>query len=582
MEPAPTPDRSRREGLAIAVVTLIGAGLRIWPPGRFGLTHFDEGIYALAGSWSPGPGGIPAIDPSLIPYAPPGFPILVGLAYRLLGPSDVAAIAVSQVVGTMTVPVVARLARRSFGPGAGFASAVYCAFSGPHIAFSRMALTDASFLLAWLLAIGAGMRFLERPGVIRAVLLGLAVGLAQQFKYNGWLAGGIVIVGAVVGLLARPEVRRASSIRKVFGWGAAAAVVAAQVVWPWYRFVEAHGGYSALLRHQQGYVGGVRDWWPHLRIQADQAVAMSGGRVLIGSTLAVAGLSMAIARPESWRALMASDRDPVRRGILTVASVLMPFLFLEAPYWLGLLMVPWLLTGPRPAARLVGVWWLVLAAISPFYHPYARLWLPLHAANWLMMAWLVPNFFAASRTWRERSGTTPRDRTRHRVERVYLLVMIAAGLLLKVATEERAWIQPDLLTPSDSLRRATSRVVPALPEDVAGLRLLVRPPVTFYLAGRVALFPMSGSDQLRVPGNPRLWALVDSAILRSESGRPSEANAANLLARFSNHWEIVEEFPTTLSLPTMLDLDPASALVESADRSAPLWLLRPRRPGPSR
>src|SRR5947209_7262609 len=112
MQPASTPDRSRREGLAIAVVTVIGAGIRLWPPARFGLTHFDEGIYALAGTWSLGPGGIAGLDPSLIPYAPPGFPILIGLAYRLLGPSDVSAIAVSQVAGTLTIPVVGWLARR--------------------------------------------------------------------------------------------------------------------------------------------------------------------------------------------------------------------------------------------------------------------------------------------------------------------------------------------------------------------------------------------------------------------------------------------------------------------------------------
>jgi 4-amino-4-deoxy-L-arabinose transferase-like glycosyltransferase len=546
MQPAPTSDRSRREGLAVAVVAAIGAGLRGWPPGRFGLTHFDEGIYAMAGSWGLTPGGVPAIDPSLIPYAPPGFPILVGLAYRLLGPSDVAAIAVSQLVGTLTIPVVAWLGRRTFGPGAGFAAAVFCAFSGPHIAFSRMALTDVSFLLSWLLALGAGMRFLERPGPIRAVVLGLSVGLAQQFKYNGWLAGGVVISSACVGLLVGTEERRAVSILKVFGWGAIAAVVAALVVWPWYRFVEAHGGYPALLRHQQGYVGGLRDWWPHLRIQAGQAVALSGGRGLIWLTLGVAGLTLAIAKPDAWRAL-ASRLDPGRRRLVALASAFLPILFIDAPYWLGLLMAPWLLTSPRPAVRLVGVWSLVLVALSPFYHPYARLWLPLHAANWLIMAWLVPNFFAAARDWREQVRPSPSDPSRRLLQWSYVAALLVAGLSLKVATAERARIQADLLAPSDSLRRATIKLASSLPEDVAGLRLLVRPPVTFYLAGRVAVSPMAGSDQLLVPGNPRLWALVDSAILRSESGHPSVGDSTNLLARFSNHWELVEEVGSTSS-----------------------------------
>ena len=58
----------------------------------------------------------------MIPYAPPGFPILVGIAYLLLGVGDHAAIGVSQVAGVLTIPVVGWLGRRTFGPGAGGAS----------------------------------------------------------------------------------------------------------------------------------------------------------------------------------------------------------------------------------------------------------------------------------------------------------------------------------------------------------------------------------------------------------------------------------------------------------------------------
>src|SRR4051794_24358399 len=117
MAPAPPSDRWRSEGIAVAFLTLLGGGIRLRQLGRFGLTHFDEGIYALAGSWSLGPAGLAGIDPSLIPYAPPGFPILVGLAYAFLGRSDVAAIAVSQLAGPLAIPLIAWMARRVFGPG---------------------------------------------------------------------------------------------------------------------------------------------------------------------------------------------------------------------------------------------------------------------------------------------------------------------------------------------------------------------------------------------------------------------------------------------------------------------------------
>ena len=79
------------------------------------------------------------------------------------------------------------------------------ALSGFHVAFSRMALTDASFLFFWVLALIAGQRFLERPGAARGVVLGLSVGLAQWFKYNGWLAGVAVPMAACLGLVDRRE-----------------------------------------------------------------------------------------------------------------------------------------------------------------------------------------------------------------------------------------------------------------------------------------------------------------------------------------------------------------------------------------
>jgi dolichyl-phosphate-mannose-protein mannosyltransferase len=149
------------------------------------------------------------------------------------------------------------------------------------------------------------------------------------------------------------------------------------------------------------------------------------------------------------------------------------------------------------------------------------------------------------------------------------------GLVVFFGTLRRhARPQPGLLAASDSLYRATVRVAEALPKEVQGLRALVRPPVTYYLAGRVPLYPMAGSDSLLKGGDPRVWALVDSAILRSEAGATSADG--NLLARFAKNWEVIEEIPTTPSLPTLLDLDPRAARSTTGDRTYPLWLLRPR------
>ena len=194
------------------------------PAGSGGCRGWVCHISTRASTPSPGSGrcrrrGLAGLDPTLIPYAPPGFPFLVGVAYLGLGVSDLAAILVSILAGTLTIPAAAWLARRTFGAGAGAAAAALVAFSGFHVAFSRVALTDASFLLCWILALVCGQRFLERPRFSSAIALGLSVGLAQWFKYNGWLLGVFVVLAACLGILVDPKERHRPRIRAVWGFG---------------------------------------------------------------------------------------------------------------------------------------------------------------------------------------------------------------------------------------------------------------------------------------------------------------------------------------------------------------------------
>ena len=87
---------------------------------------------------------------------------------------------------------------------------------------------------------------------------------------------------------------------------------------------------------------------------------------------------------------------------------------------------------------------------------------------------------------------------------------------------------PGPLAASDSLRNAVRKAVADLPAGTPGLRLLARPPVTFYLGGRVRRcrwnLTWRGCSRL---GDPRFWALVDLAQLRQE-GDPKTASAALL------------------------------------------------------
>ncbi len=538
----------RLEALAVALATAVGMVLRAWPPGRLGLTHFDEGIYAIAGTWIYPPH---RIDPMLIPYAPPGFPILVGLMYAILGPSDVAAIAVSQVAGTATIPVVAWLARRTFGAGSGFAAATLVALSGPHIAFSRMALTDASFLLAWLMALGAGMRFLERPGLARALAMGLAVGMAQDFKYNGWLAGGIVLATALFGMTTHRESRLASRWKRTFGWGGLAVIVAALVVLPWFLFVEGHGGYSGLLRHQRSYLGGWARWPSAFRAQAAQAVGLSGARWLVIFAWLAAGIGAWLVRSIS----ISGGRPTTGDRSLIVGALAAGALILDivpdGAWWLGLLLLPGLLLGSEVSTRLMGVGWLILSVLTPLYHPYARLWLPVQAAGWIILGGMLGAGFAGSRAYlrrlRGRAMSSDPSFLRFGLAWGWLLAVGTGCSIFLEKTRDFPRVLPGLLAPSDSLRHAASRIVAKMPADVRAVRFFGRPSLAFYLGGRIPLATQGESKTLFRPGDARTWILTDEAVLP-----PSTFFGPG-------RWSYSETIDSRLALPTLLDIHPGAA-----------------------
>src|SRR5262249_20687981 len=110
-----------------------------------------------------------------------------------------------------------------------------------------------------------------------------------------------------------------------------------------------------------------------------------------------------------------------------------------------------------------------------------------------------------------------------------------------------------LLGPSDSLRLACHELPKELSGGVRGVRLLARPSVTFYLAGRVAVQPQADLDALLQPGDPALWAVADFALL-GKGGEPDKAKA-----RLLERWELVREWKTELNVPTLLDIHPEAA-----------------------
>jgi dolichyl-phosphate-mannose-protein mannosyltransferase len=559
-----------RELWVVAALTLVGGLLRLWSFGRLGLVHFDEGIYALAGLWVFSPRGLPGLDPTIIPYEPPGFPFLVGLAYALLGVGDTPAILVSIIASTLTIPAVGWVGYGTFGRGAGAAAAAFAAFSGPHIAFSRMALTDATFLLFWVVAIGLGQRFLERPGLLRAVMLGLSVGVAQLFKYNGWIAGVLVALSAVVWLLFRPDARTRTSLLTIWGWGLLAALLAAIVYWPWYRFVESHGGYAALLAHHRSYLGGISSWLGHLHVQLGQAKVLSAGaawELFAGSLAGVITLAATRGRPHGLRRF---PRRLFRMGYLAVISATGLMGMVLVILFLGTIA----LSSKRLTIALIHLMtgWFVLIVLTPFYHPYARLWLPVEAFDWILMGGAFSVILVRSEPVVPRAAGV--DTVQPPRVPIVALAVICVLAFFGIGREHvsSSVRVPTMLGPSDSLRQACQILSRDLPGDLESVRLYARPPVTFYLAGRIHLTPQRDLDHLFAPGDPRSWALLDMAMVRQELG------ARERLADLIDRWTVVREVSTTLNLPTLLDIDPSAATNGAGDRSAPLLLLRPKPP----
>lgn len=542
--------------MGVLIATAAGVLLRIWNLGQLGLDHFDEGVYALGGLWITSPRGLAALDPGLIPYAPGVFPTAVGLAYLVFGISDLSAIAVSIAAGVATIPVAAWLARRGFGSGAGVAAAWLAAFSGPHVTFSRTALTDTCALLAFLIALGLGLRFLERPGFLRAAWLGLAVGLAQNTKYNGFLAGVIVAVAWAAGWLSRtpqePQVTRADPPRpwRVLALLMLATLVAALCYVPWYRFVsEQPGGYGALIAHHRGYFHGATRWLANLHQQLAQAHFLSGelaGRFSWAAIAAgLATLATAFASPSP------GERRGTLTLVLALGSAISFGLMPTLSWWLAGLVAIAALTHPDPPRRGLACGWLVMTVLTPLYHPYARLWLPLEALGWLLVAGGLRAAVASVRdrslsVWLSRRRSPPR-------------LALTAGVLLAIsgaaATTFGPWgkpiLAPELLGPRNALRDWISGYS-ALHVRNARVRVLARPALLFYLgtAGVSDVVRCRSILDLAESHTDHALRLLDELVLRQQSSDPNQIAPVWRSEPAGDRVDI--------SLPTLLDVDPGA------------------------
>ena len=545
--------RFGREAIWVLAMTLLGAGVRLRGVGRLGLDQFDEGIYALSGLVLIRGGGLGAFDSSYISYAPPGFPALIAAMSAVLGTSGTSAILVSILAGTLTIPAIAWLARRIFGRGAGAAAASLAALSGPLVVYSRTALTDACFLLAWVAGMAAGLSYLERPSMRRAVVLGFAIGLAQNIKYNGWMIGPIVAIAAASGVVRRGGWSRSGW--SALAWLPVAAVVSAIVYAPWFLHVQRISGYGALLAHHRGYIDGPSAWWSNWTQQLSQVSAMRG---VLGGGLNWEGVALSLAWIGAAIGQGRSARPRGRSGRFGLAvPLILELLALLAPanlsWWASAAWLPWLLAASNASGRLVAIWWGLMVAMTPLYHPYARLWLPTLAASHVAAGGLVATVLE-----RVRGAAIPDPNVTlkaSRFEPAFIAGAVAAALGLGADKFLCGDVSPfpDLLGPSDGVRRFAASLVEdqsagGRPRDLA---VFARPPLLYYLRERWAGAIVQAADleQFHSIAPRGRIGVVDAALGVAD---------ADLRASSSTPWGEGTSTIVPLSIPTLLDLRPDS------------------------
>ncbi len=161
----------------LACIVLVAAGLFLrLKPLNINRFHPDEALYAYWGRLIAA-----GTDPMLESYPvdkPPAFPYLLGLLFRLFGPSELTARLPSLISSIASLILVERIAHRVYGTGPALLALGLLALSPFDISFAVTAFTDplmTAWVLAGLLAMLAG----------RPLLAGLCAGAAFATKQQG-------------------------------------------------------------------------------------------------------------------------------------------------------------------------------------------------------------------------------------------------------------------------------------------------------------------------------------------------------------------------------------------------------------
>ena len=445
-----------RERWLVAALTVTALALRAWQLQRAGLSQFDEGVYAFTGLGLTDPTQPHRLFPEQQKFSPPVYFSLVALSYLVAGASDRSAILVNVILGTATVPVLWWVARRWVGPGAALAAAAMLALGGAQILLSRSALTDVTFALVFLIALGVVARALERADTRSGVMAGLAVGLAWNTKYHGWFA--LVIAAMAIAAKWRLEGVPLTSLRPALRSWVIMSVVAAACYVPWALFIQSQSGSSAGWAAYFATMLRI-DWFSNIAQYAREQWLLEGAwsRASVALAITLAAVSRrpaAVARSVPVASLAIAGAALGAAGTAVVLAMVTIVRRLKSgaptPYFL------WCMIA------LLALWFVM----APLYQPYFRLLLPFSIATFVLAGETIANAVQGNPA----QAAPP----------------LAPGVILLAAALTIAVFLPRATSPWRSTRSLATvaemidRQVPA----GAAVAVIGEPPLAFYLQQR--------------------------------------------------------------------------------------------------
>lgn len=437
-------------GKLLLIIVLSGL-IRATAIKEIGIDHFDAGAYAesaLAVRDSAN-----ALFPKQHFLSPPVFFGLAGSLSQATGIAiDQSLSWVSAFFGTLGILVVFLIGRSWIGPREGLFAASVIALSPHHIILSRCGLTDATFCTLFILALWLHTMAHRRNSLWLTIAAGLAVGLAWNTKYHGWLVGVIAAAATL------PDFIRGSRLvrRQILVRHGLATLIAMACYAPWFLHIcQMDGGYGALAAEHRRFLGDAGHFLSH------------AGRHL-----------------ESWRffdkpiahfgflagLLFITPGNGRKRLFLIVALFAMSFFASSAAVVVGLALI-----GTMAAIR--GGEWRRLAwpiaffslffVLTPLYRPYNRLAIPLLLAAAVLAPTGVQFLGEAMRLRAKLTGA------------LVIGVAIALGAMMDRGAKPAATIYGK----TDGVRVAARRIATELTdESIRGTVYVVgEPPAVHYL-----------------------------------------------------------------------------------------------------